>query len=70
MTWDPWHLVLVRTPEGTTVPVRVWLPPLPGGPAVGPSPQAVPSRDTGGRRREDDSQAEAVRLAKTTMLAW
>ena len=40
MTWDPWHLVLVRTAEGTTVPVRVWLPPLPGAPEVGTDPGA------------------------------
>jgi hypothetical protein len=45
MTCDPWHLVLVPAAGGTTVPVRVWLPPLPGAPAVGAEPD---QQETGG----------------------
>jgi hypothetical protein len=46
---EPWRLVLLTAPDGSTVPARVWLPPLPGvdsgpgvhsGPGVGSGPGA------------------------------
>jgi hypothetical protein len=27
---DPWRMVLLTTPDGSTVPARVWLPPVSG----------------------------------------
>ena len=27
--WHPWRTLAVRTPDGGTTAVRVWLPPLP-----------------------------------------
>ena len=54
MTWDPWHLVMVRTPEGTTVPARVWLPPLPETAAAGAEPDPPETGAPGG----DGSNAE------------
>ena len=27
---EPWRMVLVTLPDGSTVPTRVWLPPLSG----------------------------------------
>lgn len=44
MIVDPWVLVLVRTAEGSTVPVRVWLPPLPGAPGVAPTQEPAVQR--------------------------
>ena len=44
--WDPWRTVTVRTADGGTTAVHVWLPPLPP-PAV-----VVPEQSTD-RARQD-----------------